>query len=146
MTAARESHSLVVDRFLRHPPEKVWRALTQSWLIEEWLMANDFVPEVGHVFTLRATPLPGWSGITNCEVIAVEPERLLSYRWGDGTESASGLQTIVTWSLTPQDGGTSLRMEQSGFPSPTALSYVRLGATWPSFLDRLDQLIGSLDD
>ena len=96
-------------------------------------MANDFVPEVGHRFTLRAKPLPGWSGITNCQVIDVEPERLLRYRWGDGTESSNGLKTIVTWTLTPHEGGTLLQMEQSGFPSPTALSYVRLGSAWPRF-------------
>ena len=142
MTTPRELHSLVVERNLRHPPAKVWRALTQSWLIEEWLLANDFVPEVGHRFTLRAKPLPGWSGITNCQVIDVEPERLLRYRWGDGTESSNGLKTIVTWTLTPHEGGTLLQMEQSGFPSPTALSYVRLGSAWPRFLDKLDRLIG----
>lgn len=142
MTTPRELHSLVVERNLRYPPEKVWRALTQSWLIEEWLLANDFVPEVGHRFTLRAKPLPGWSGITNCQVIDVEPERLLRYRWGDGTESSNGLKTIVTWTLTPHEGGTLLQMEQSGFPSPTALSYVRLGSAWPRFLDKLDRLIG----
>lgn len=146
MMAAQDSHSLVFNRALRHPPEKVWRALTQSWLIEEWLMANDFVAEVGHRFTVRAAPLPGWSGITHCQVVAVESPRLLVYRWGDGTESASGLQTTVTWTLTPEGGGTRLRMEQSGFPSPTALSYVRLGQAWARFLDRLDSVVSRISD
>jgi uncharacterized protein YndB with AHSA1/START domain len=87
MTAPTEStRSLVFEREMPHPPEKIWRALTQSWLIDEWLMKNDFVPEVGHRFTFRATPLPGWSGVTNCEVVTVEAPRLLAYRWGDGTE------------------------------------------------------------
>jgi uncharacterized protein YndB with AHSA1/START domain len=40
-----------------HPPEKIWRALTQGPLIEEWLMKNDFQPLVGHRFNLRATPM-----------------------------------------------------------------------------------------
>lgn len=146
MNTPQESHSLVFKRTLPHPPEKVWRALTQSWLIEEWLMANDFVPEVGHCFTVRAAPLPGWAGITHCQVMAVEPPRLLAYRWGDGTESASGLKTTVTWTLTPEGGGTLLLMEQSGFPSRTALSYARLGQAWGRFLDRLDPVVSRIRD
>lgn len=147
MMPVPESHSLIVERRLRHAPEKVWRALTQSWLIDEWLMTNDFVPEVGRRFTLRApAPLPEWSGVTHCQVITVEPARLLAYRWGDGTESASGLKTIVTWTLTPHEGGTLLRMEQSGFPSTTALSYQRLDRSWPGFLDKLDQIAGLSGD
>lgn len=144
MKTSQASHSLVFKRTLQHPPEKVWRALTQSWLIEEWLMANDFVPQVGHCFTVRAAALPGWTGITHCQVVAVESPRLLVYRWGDGTESASGLKTTVTWTLTPDGSGTLLRMEQSGFPSPAALSYVRLGEAWARFLDRLERVVSRI--
>ncbi len=97
MTDATETmHSLVFERQMSHPPEKIWRALTQPWLIEQWLMKNDFAPEIGRRFTFRATPVPGWSGIANCEVMQVEAPRLLAYRWGDGSESDSGLTTVVT--------------------------------------------------
>ena len=48
--------SIVVEREMPHPPEKIWRALTQGPLIEEWLMKNDFQPVVGHRFNFRATP------------------------------------------------------------------------------------------
>jgi uncharacterized protein YndB with AHSA1/START domain len=37
-----EALSVVVEREIHHPPEKIWRALTQPHLIEEWLMKNDF--------------------------------------------------------------------------------------------------------
>jgi uncharacterized protein YndB with AHSA1/START domain len=40
-----------------HPPEKIWRALTEGSLMELWLMKNDFQPVVGYRFTLRATSL-----------------------------------------------------------------------------------------
>ena len=50
---AAEPLSVVVEREIPHPPEKIWRALTQPHLIEEWLMANDFKPVVGHSFNLR---------------------------------------------------------------------------------------------
>ena len=73
-TAAR---SLVVEREMPHPPEKVWRALTQNPLLETWLMKNDFRPIVGHRFNFRAEPMPHWNGVVDCEVLVVEPcERL----------------------------------------------------------------------
>ena len=55
MTAAR---SLVIEKELPHPPQKVWRALTQGALIREWLMDNDLEPVVGHRFNFRSTPMP----------------------------------------------------------------------------------------
>lgn len=74
-------------------------------------MENDFIAEVGHRFTVRAAPLPGWSGATHCEVVTVDALRRLAYRWGDGTESVNHLTTLVTWTLIPQHGGTLVRME-----------------------------------
>lgn len=35
-----------------HPPEVVWRTLTDSAALGEWLMETDFVPEVGRPFTM----------------------------------------------------------------------------------------------
>ena len=145
MSETGTTRSLVFERQMKHPPEKVWRALTQSHLIAEWLMENDFVPKVGYRFTFRATPLPGWSGIANCEVLAVDPPHLLSYRWGDGTESASGLVTVVTWTLMPRDGGTLVRMEQSGFRTPDELAFKRMGKGWPRVLERLEDVVGRVD-
>lgn len=137
-----ETKSIVVERLMPHPPGKIWRALTQGWLIAEWLMQNDFAPTPGHRFTFRATPVPGWSGITHCEVVEVEEPRLLSYRWGDGTESASGLKTLVTWTLTPQAGGTLVRMEQSGFRPEDEAGYKGMGGGWPRILARLEEISG----
>lgn len=135
--------TLVFERHLPHLPDKVWRALTQSWLIAEWLMENDFVAAVGHRFTFRATPLPSWSGIVNAEVTEVEAPHRLAYRWGDGTESASGLRTLVTWTLTPEPGGTRLRLEHSGFRPPDAPALTRMGGGWPRVLDRLAHTAGT---
>jgi uncharacterized protein YndB with AHSA1/START domain len=71
---ATETLSVVVEREIPFPPEKIWRALTQPHLIEEWLMKNDFKPVVGHSFNLRAD----W-GVVDCQVQAVEPNKTLSY-------------------------------------------------------------------
>jgi uncharacterized protein YndB with AHSA1/START domain len=100
-----ETLSVVAEREMPYPPEKIWRALTQPHLIEEWLMQNDFMPVVGHRFNLRAD----W-GAVDCQVLAVEPNKTLSYKW-----AAYGLKSVVTWTLTPTSTGTHLRMEQSGF-------------------------------
>jgi uncharacterized protein YndB with AHSA1/START domain len=142
--AASETRSVVVEREMPHPPEKIWRALTQPHLIEAWLMKNDFKPDVGHRFTFRAKPVPGWSGVTNCTVLRIESPHLLSYSWGDGTESTSGLKTVVTWTLTPKDGGTLVRMEHSGFRPEDEAGYRGMGSGWPRIVERLEGVAGGL--
>src|SRR5450631_2855584 len=74
---ATETLSVVVEREISYPPEKIWRALTQPHLIEEWLMKNDFKPVMDHRFNLRGD----W-GTVDCQVLAVEPNKTLSYTWG----------------------------------------------------------------
>jgi uncharacterized protein YndB with AHSA1/START domain len=139
-----ETRSIVVERMMPHPPEKVWRALTEAPLIAEWLMQNDFACEVGQRFQFRAQPVPGWSGVTDCEVIAADPPHLLAYRWGDGAESDSGLRTVVTWTLTPVEGGTQVRMEHSGFRAEDQGGYRGMGGGWPRIVERLEAVAGRL--
>ena len=134
--------SIVVERLMPHPPAKVWRALTQSALIESWLMKNDFQPVEGQAFTFRATPVPGWSGVTNCQVLTVEPCAKLAYAWGDGTESDSGLKTVVTWTLEETDGGCRVRMEHSGFRPQDEGGYKGMGGGWPRIVAGLERVAG----
>ena len=56
--AATATRSIVIEREMPHPPQKIWRALTQGPLIEEWLMQTDFQPVVGRKFNFRAAPMP----------------------------------------------------------------------------------------
>src|SRR3954471_23984828 len=109
-STATQIKTVVVERDIAHPPEKLWRALTQPHLIAEWLMKNDFAPAVGHRFTLTGD----W-GSVDCEVLVLEPHKTLSYSW-----TAMGLGTVVTIGLTPSGAGTHLRVEQSGFPADAA--------------------------
>jgi uncharacterized protein YndB with AHSA1/START domain len=141
---AEITKSVVEERLMPHPPEKVWRALTQSALIAHWLMENDLKPQVGHRFTFRSKPQPGWSGITNCEVKVVEPMRRLVYTWGDGTETDSGLKTIVTWTLTPEAGGTRVRMEQSGFRPVDENNWRGAAYGWKKLVEALERVAGEL--
>jgi uncharacterized protein YndB with AHSA1/START domain len=140
MTTATKS--IIVERTMPHSPEKIWRALTQSPMIAEWLMQNDFKPAVGHKFQFQAKPVPGWKGITNCEVLEVDEPRKLVYSWGDGTESESGLKTKVTWTLTPTSNGTLVRMEHSGFRPQDEGGYQAMGGGWPRIVERLEQIAG----
>jgi uncharacterized protein YndB with AHSA1/START domain len=130
-TVAAETLSVVVERDMPHPPEKVWRALTQPHLIDEWLMKTDFKPVLDHRFTLRAE----W-GTVDCQVMAIEPNKSLSYRW-----DALGLETVVTWTLTQTATGTHLRMEQTGFRPDQHQAYQGAKYGWPRFFGNLEQVL-----
>ncbi|MEO6935150.1 MAG: SRPBCC domain-containing protein [Collimonas sp.] len=127
--------SVVTERDISHPPEKIWRALTQPHLIAEWLMKNDFSPVVGRRFDLRAD----W-GTVDCEVLAVEPNKTLSYTW-----AAHGLESVVTWTLTPTSKGTHLRMEQTGFRPDQKQAYQGAKAGWQQFFTSLEQVLTRAD-
>ncbi|QEL24073.1 SRPBCC domain-containing protein [Bosea sp. F3-2] len=132
--ASAEIHSVIVEREFPHPPEKLWRALTQPHLIAEWLMKNDFKPVVGHRFDFSAE----W-GAVSCEVLEIEPARTLSYSWGDHE-----LKTVVTWTLTPAGAGTALRMEQTGFRENQPRYFQGARAGWPRFLAALEELLARM--
>ena len=132
---ATETRSVVIEREMPFPPEKIWRALTQPHLIEEWLMKNDFNPVVGERFNLRAD----W-GAVDCQVLVVEPNKTLSYTW-----AAHGLESVVTWTLTPTKTETHLRMEQSGFPPDQQQAYQGAKYGWPRFFANLEQVLARID-
>jgi len=135
---ATETRSVVVEREIPHPPEKVWRALTQPQLIEDWLMKNDFEPIVGHRFNLRGD----WGGVLDCEVLAVEPNEMLSYTWDYAHDDAAyNLTSVVTFTLTPASIGTHLRMEQSGFRPDQKQAFGGAKVGWPQFLAKLEQVL-----
>jgi uncharacterized protein YndB with AHSA1/START domain len=136
MTATR---TLVIEREMPHPPEKIWRALTQGPLIKEWLMDNDLQPVVGHKFNFRSTPVPNWNGVIDCEVLVVEPNKKLSYSWG-----SLGLESVVVWTLVPTSGGTLVRMEHSGFRPDQEFAYKGANYGWQKFIGRLEQVIAGL--
>jgi uncharacterized protein YndB with AHSA1/START domain len=134
------TRTLTIERELPHPPEKVWRALTESSLIADWLMGNDFQPQVGHRFKFRSTPVPNWDGVIDSQVLVVEPVSRLSYSWG-----TMGMESVVTWTLTPTASGTHVRMEHSGFPSEESASYKGAKYGWTNFIGKLENVVGGLD-
>jgi len=128
-----------------HPPERVWRALTDPAAMREWLMDNTFAEaRVGHQFQFRTTPAPGFNGIVDCEVTLVEPPRRLAYTWYGGW---LGRPTVVTYTLEPVPEGTRLCLEHTGFQGLAGLALSQLlGSGWnsrilpvalPRLLDRM---------
>jgi len=110
-TAPGQTETLAFEFDLRHPPEKVWRALTEPALLAEWLLPVidlELVP--GTEFTYKTQPYPGWDGIVNCRMLEVDAPRRISYTW-----TVPSLNTVVTFTLHPTETGTLLKLVQTGF-------------------------------
>ena len=138
-TPDTSTRSVIVEKDFPHPPEKVWRALTESSLIEQWLMKNDFLPVAGHSFSLRMDPVVNWNGVIDCRVLAVEPFKALSYTWG-----TLGTETVVMFTLTPTSAGTHVRVEQSGFRADQEANYKGAQYGWKKFLGNLEPVVAGL--
>lgn len=138
--AASGTRTVVVERDIPFPPEKLWRALTRPHLIAEWLkMQNDFEPVVGHAFIMKGD----WGGL-DCEVLTVEPHTTLAYTWNHvHADPAYALNSVVTFTLTPTDGGTHLRIEQAGFrpDQKQALGGATFG--WRQHLENLEKVVAA---
>jgi uncharacterized protein YndB with AHSA1/START domain len=135
-TTAEGTRTLVIERVFPHTPEKLWRALTENPLIAQWLMKNDFEPVVGRRFQFQADPVANWNGVIDCEVLVVDPLKQLSYTW-----SSMGMDFVVLWTLTPSEGGTHLRMEQSGFRPDQPQAYGGAKYGWQRFFDALERVL-----
>ncbi|GJL93282.1 SRPBCC family protein [Hyphococcus sp.] len=143
MTAtSAETRSVTIEREFPHAPEKIWRALTQPHLIAEWLMKNDFKPEIGHRFNLSGE----WGGVLDCEVLEVEPNQSLSYTWNyKHDDAAFNLTSVVTFTLTPTSAGTQLRMEQSGFNPDQKQAFGGARHGWQNFFANLENVLTRIE-
>jgi uncharacterized protein YndB with AHSA1/START domain len=130
---AEDLRAIRLDQFLAHPPAKVWRALTEPELVARWLMPNDFKAEVGHRFTFTTKPVKGtgFEGVVYCQVLELEPEKLLKISWGDGKNA----DWTVTWRLEREGKGTRLFLDHEGFDPDDAMQQMArriMGAGWRS--------------
>ncbi len=137
------SETVALDYELKSPIERVWQALTDPVLLSRWTLfqTDDFRPVVGHRFQFRSDPVPGWTGIIDCEVLEVEEPRRLVYTWVGGPETMV-VHTTVVWTLAQAEGGvTRLHLEQSGFRSEAkqAIGGARYG--WTRMFERLESLL-----
>ncbi len=138
--ATPQTRSVVVEREIAHPPEKLWRALTQPHLIAEWLMRNDFEPVVGRRFTLSGD----WGGV-ECDVLAVEPGKALTYTWNHvHDDPLYDLRSVVSFTLTPTASGTLLRMEQTGFRPEQKQAFGGARHGWEQHFTNLERVLAEM--
>ena len=142
-TAPAQTETITFDFDLKHPPEKVWRALTDPELLSEWLLpVIDLKLEPGAAFMFKTQPYPGWDGTVNCKMLDVDAEKKISYAWVVGGEM--GLNTVVTFTLTPSASGTRLSLVQSGFKPAQKQNFGGARYGWKMMGDKLLNLLGRL--
>jgi uncharacterized protein YndB with AHSA1/START domain len=127
--------SIHVDHFYTHPPSVVWMALTTPELLARWWVAGDIRPIVGHRFELDM----GKWGKQPCEILQVEPQRLLRFRF-----ATTALNSIISWELIPEVGGTRLLLTHEGFNNDSPLGRAALegmASGWPKVLAKLDTVL-----
>lgn len=144
--ATTATRAIVVEDVLPHSPEAVWKALTDRKYLDRWLMKNDFEPVLGHRFTFQAQPMGDWNGIVHCEVLDCTPPSRLSYSWVGGSAKNPGigsvLDSVLTITLTPVEGGTRLKLVHDGFRSPqNDAGFVAMSSGWGGIIKRLDALL-----
>lgn len=129
------------------PREQVWRAITDSATLAEWLFPNDFEPRIGHKCTFRVPPKPevGFEGlVVRSEVLECEPPSRLAFSWSAGGPVEN---TRVSFRLEPDGNGTRLIFEHSGFDmsQPWAEQAVQ-GAEygWAGMLKKLPAVLAGL--
>ena len=140
-TAPSQTESISFEFDLHHSPEKVWRALTDPVLLAEWLLPVVALKlEPGAAFTFKTQPYPGWDGIVNCRILEIEAHRKLSYTWVVGF----GLDTVVTFTLTPTASGTRLSLVQSGFKPDQKKNFGGARYGWKLMGGKLVDLLGRI--
>ena len=149
MSETGAMRDIKVEAILPHAPEIVWKALTTSEAIARWLMPNDFSLIMGKRFNFRTKPMGNWDGVVDCEVLEIVTNRKLAYSWVGGSKDnaqyGSKLDSIVTWTLTPVDGGTRLSMVHSGFRSPdNDFAFGLMSPGWGRIVESMGRLIGEL--
>lgn len=138
-TVASQTESISFEFEFHHSPQKVWRALTDPVLLAEWLLpVIDLKLEHGAAFRLQAPSFPGWDGTVNCRMLEIETHRKLSYSWSVGD---MGLDTVVTFTLTPVGSGTHLSLVQSGFKSSQKQNFAGAQYGWKMMGGKLVELL-----
>ena len=107
------------ETFARAPITKVFAALTDPALFPTWgpeRVIGTIAPGERPVFDF------GWGGKCAVYVVAVDAPRYFAYRWMQGVhdpdkllgDPLAGPNTLVEFFLEERDGGTSVRVVESG--------------------------------
>jgi uncharacterized protein YndB with AHSA1/START domain len=136
--------------FFPQPPHAVWAYLTQPDLMELWLMKNDLEPVVGRHFRFTTSPVPqlDFDGMIHCTVLEVTPYTKLSYTWQTGPEpGVITVDSVVTWTLQPRDGGTELLLLHNGMKDAGHLAiFSAMDAGWLKNIQKIAELLNNAAD
>lgn len=137
------SESVVIDTQLNSPIDKVWSALTTSEILSKWMMfkSNTFKPELGHKFEFSGAQ--GYDQTIECEVTELDEPNKLAYTWSAPGVDGQQSETVVTFTLTETDGGTSLNLVQSGFRAEAKQELGGAKYGWTSMLSDLEKVLAS---
>jgi uncharacterized protein YndB with AHSA1/START domain len=139
-TAPSQTESIAFEFDLHHPPEKVWRALTDPALLAQWLLpVVDLHLSPGAAFTFKTQAYPGWDGTVDCRFVEIEVHRKLSYTW-----SVPFLDTVVTFTLAPTASGTRLSLVQSGFKPDQKQNFGGARYGWKMMGGKLVELLARI--
>jgi uncharacterized protein YndB with AHSA1/START domain len=118
-------------------PEAVWRSLTDSATLAEWMHPNDFEPRVGHHFTFRVPPNPQLKDglIVHGEVLKCVPRSELVFTW----VVDEFLNTRISYRLEPDGSGTRVLFEHTGFEQEQAFKGAEYG--WSVMHGKLAKVI-----
>ena len=148
-TAIQTRREIVVDELFPHAPEAVWKALTTPALMARWIHMEPkgFAPVVGNHFTYQTTPAGAWDGVIHCEVLEATPNQRFVYSWKGGDAANQGygslLDTIATFTLKAEDGGTRLTVVHSGFVLPhNDIAYRNMSGGWTKVVPMIGALAG----
>lgn len=135
-----EPATLRIERLLPGPAERIWSYLTDGELRRQWLAAGAMEEKVGAPVELvwrndELTDPPGTrpDGFDaehrmDCEVVAIDPPRLLSISWG-GTGG-------VTFTLEEKGSEVLLAIVHKRVEDPAVL--LKVSAGWHAHLDVLE--------
>ena len=113
-------------RRLAHPPEKVWRAITEPEHLRAWFPDGIVVEEWAVGARLRFEPAPGMAEPFDGEVLAYEPPTVVEFRWGTD---------VIRLEVAPDGDGTELTLLDTIDELGKA---ARDGAGWHTCLDQLE--------
>lgn len=146
-----ETHAIMIDEIYPHAPATIWKALTDGALIERWITMPlaGFEAVAGKQFTFKTTPAGAWDGFIHCKVLEAVTNARLVYSWKSGADGNVGygapLDTIVTWTLTPSEAGTRLKLVHSGFVLPrNEGAYRGMGEGWKHIVKTIGTLATEL--
>ena len=147
-----DSREIIVDEVFPHTLDVVWKTLTMPGMMGRWLKMDPkgFEPTVGTHFTYQTTPAGEWDGVIHCQVLEAVPNQRLAYGWKGGHAANVGygsrLDTVVTFTLSPVENGTRLRMVHSGFALPrNETAFKGMSEGWTGVIQRIGALSSERD-